>query len=344
MKPLISVIVPIYNVEKYIDICLRSIVCQTYENLEIILIDDGSNDGCEKKCEDWKNKDFRIKAIHKKNAGLGFARNTGIQNSHGKYVVFIDSDDYVEENMIEKLYSSLVENHADTVYCGVKRLFQNGRTEIQNAIYSQQEVFEGSQIVDKILLRMLGNVPEKDDGTYFFASVWHGIYSMDIIREYNIEFPSERIFMSEDISFHVDYLNHCKKVVCIPDACYYYRINRNSLSLRYDANRFERIKQMHVMLYEKLLSYIDEERFRVIENGYFLSLCRGELAKAVKRDGWKSLNVVRKITNDSQVREIISRFPYHKNLLGRRLFNFFIAKRWNAAIVIVIKMKNGFRC
>lgn len=103
MNDLISLIVPVYNVEKYLDKCLETITNQTYSNMEIILIDDGSTDLSGKKCDEWEKKDSRVRVIHKKNGGLSSARNAGIDVAKGKYISFIDSDDYIELNMIEIL-------------------------------------------------------------------------------------------------------------------------------------------------------------------------------------------------------------------------------------------------
>ena len=100
---LVSVIVPIYNVEKYLEKCIESIVNQTYKNLEIILVDDGSQDNCPAMCDEWTQKDSRIKVIHKKNGGLSSARNAGLEVSNGEYISFVDSDDWLDENTFEEL-------------------------------------------------------------------------------------------------------------------------------------------------------------------------------------------------------------------------------------------------
>ena len=99
----VSIVVPVYNVEKYLDRCIESIVNQTYKNLEIILVDDGSTDSCPQMCDEWGLKDSRIKVVHKENAGLGMARNTGIDNALGEYIFFFGSDDYVDVTTVEKL-------------------------------------------------------------------------------------------------------------------------------------------------------------------------------------------------------------------------------------------------
>lgn len=125
MKNLISVIVPVYKVEKYINQCIESIVNQTYKNLEIILIDDGSPDSCPQICDEWKNKDIRIKVIHKQNEGLSQARNSGLEICTGDFISFVDSDDFLEKNMYEKLLQIFETNQTDVAACQINRYENN---------------------------------------------------------------------------------------------------------------------------------------------------------------------------------------------------------------------------
>ena len=119
-KTLISIIVPVYRTEKYLDRCVESIVNQTYKNLEIILVDDGSPDDCPKMCDEWAKKDKRIKVIHKENGGVSSARNIGIKSAKGKYIGFVDSDDYIEKEMYESLIDVLNKNkNLDYIYCDI---------------------------------------------------------------------------------------------------------------------------------------------------------------------------------------------------------------------------------
>ena len=127
MNPLISVIVPVYKAEKYLDKCVQSIVNQTYKNLEIILVDDGSPDNCPEMCDEWAKKDSRIKVIHKENGGVSSARNAGLDNSFGDYIGFVDSDDFIENDFYECLYDNLVENGADISFCTFKTLDEKNR-------------------------------------------------------------------------------------------------------------------------------------------------------------------------------------------------------------------------
>lgn len=115
---LISVIIPVYNVEKYLDTCVESVVGQTYKNLEIILVDDGSTDNCPAMCDTWASRDPRVKVIHKQNGGLSSARNAGLKTARGDFVGFVDSDDVVSADMYEKLFSVLIKNNADIAQCG----------------------------------------------------------------------------------------------------------------------------------------------------------------------------------------------------------------------------------
>ena len=131
MQPLISVIIPVYKVEKYLPKCIESVLNQTYRNLEIILVDDGSPDQCPVICDKFSRRDSRVKVIHKKNGGLSSARNAGIDISKGDYLAFVDSDDYIAPNMYEFLYNLIIEKGADISICGRYVVYENGKTVIK---------------------------------------------------------------------------------------------------------------------------------------------------------------------------------------------------------------------
>ena len=336
---LISVIVPVYKVERYLNKCLDSIVNQTYTNLEIILVDDGSPDGCSKMCDEWGRKDSRIKVIHKENAGLGLARNSGLEIATGSYVAFIDSDDFIDLNMMERLYEELVKQNADTVYCGLCRYNEEGNVIKVPMLYSG-ESFSDDEIIEKILLRMMGNKPENNSAPTFFMSVWHGLYSMSIIKAHSICFPSERVFMSEDLAFHIDYLQHSQRVYVLSDCLYFYRVTQGSLSLAYDKNRFDRIKSMHLQTVEKLNSFLEEKRYQQIELGRFLNLVGGQIYSVVRRNEKNMLANVRKMVSDKMVQECLHTYEYNKNPSGKRLFNFLMDKEWVVLLIFMVRIKN----
>lgn len=157
---LVSVVLPIYNVEKYLDRCIESVVKQTYSNLEIILVDDGSPDGCPQKCEEWAKKDSRIKVIHKANAGLGYARNTGIENASGEYICFFDSDDYVAPGTIEKAYTTAKTDISDIVLFGHYAVDAYGKIIKTHIPSTKKESYEGSEVQDAYWVVIIGMYPK----------------------------------------------------------------------------------------------------------------------------------------------------------------------------------------
>ena len=143
-EALVSIIVPVYNVEQYLDRCLRSLINQSYKNIEIILVDDGSPDKCPQMCEDWAQKDYRIKVIHKKNGGLSDARNKGIEVARGEYICFVDSDDYIDERYVETLYDLICNNHTEISAISFKEVFLM-EEDLDTSMMSEKTitVFEG---------------------------------------------------------------------------------------------------------------------------------------------------------------------------------------------------------
>ena len=149
MEELISVVVPVYNVEKYIDKCINSIINQTYKNLEIILVDDGSPDNCGKICDEYAKKDNRIKVTHKENGGVSSARNIGIKNATGDWLTFVDADDWIENNFVEQLLKIGNQENAEIVLCGYNRVNRNNKCEVNAS--GDKETFNSSEYLIKAL-------------------------------------------------------------------------------------------------------------------------------------------------------------------------------------------------
>lgn len=227
----LSVIVAIYNVEQYLDRCLHSLVEQTYTDLEIILVDDGSPDNCPRMCDEWALRDSRIKVIHKQNGGLGYARNSGLEAATGAYVAFVDSDDYLEKDMYRLLMEEALEKDADCVYCGFRQ--QLPSLEFVDVIDMGNETVRGKDI-DGLAGRFLMNFSH----AHLHFSVWHGVYRRSLI---DFEFVSEREYVSEDIVFTHMFLRRCKSFSYVPRALYHYMYNAKSLSRNYGEQTYERI-------------------------------------------------------------------------------------------------------
>ena len=190
-----------------------------------------------------RKKDDRIVVIHKKNAGLGMARNSGLEIAKGQYVGFIDSDDYVSKDMFEKLYETLKENNADTCFGRYYDVDSNGNAREAKEYY-KRDLYQGNQ-VKELILGMIGSLPEDPGDVEIGMSVWKGLYSMELINKYNLKFPSEREFISEDIVFHMEYLQKAQVVAACNNFGYYYCDNGASLTKSYKVDRFEKEKILY---------------------------------------------------------------------------------------------------
>ena len=247
----LSVIVPCYGVEKYLDRCMRSLTMQSLRDFEIILVDDESPDRVPEMCDQWallskKKIDAGeyfpvIKVVHKKNGGLGFARNSGLEVATGEYVAFVDSDDFVDTNMYATLYEKAKETRADAVYCNCS-MYKDDKHISPRKDVCEETVFSGRKAVDQFLLDIVGPEPSYPHDVKYMMSVWHAVYKKSIFDEFNIRFVSERDLISEDLVFDIDYLPHCSKVVYLPDCFYFYCDNGASLSRKVDEKKFTRTK------------------------------------------------------------------------------------------------------
>ena len=339
MNNKVSIIVPVYNVEKYLNKCIQSIVDQTYKNIEIILIDDGSKDESGVLCDAWVQKDNRIQVIHKKNAGLGFARNTGLDIASGDYVMYVDSDDYIDEKMVEVLLNQIIKYDADTAFCGLNRVFPDGSL-LRVPAYYDDKIFIGEQIIDDVLLEMIGSKPTEREDANLFMSVWHGIYSMKIINHYKIRFQSERQIMCEDIMYHIDYLVRASKIVYIDDCLYYYRINRSSLSQVYDADRFERQKKLSNAICDSLSRFVKPEKYIVREQRRLLGGVRGQIFAIVASKEKKKLSLISNICKDKEIQKVLKKYPYKLNPLKHKIFNFGIRYRLSVLLYLMAYLAN----
>lgn len=207
----ISIIVPVYNVEQYLKKCINSILNQSYKNIELILVNDGSTDNSGKICDEYAEKDNRIKIIHKKNGGLSDARNVGIENSTGTYLSFIDSDDYVEIDMIECLYKACIKNDCDIAWCNMIRENNDGKQSVE-VISNQECLFSKEDAYKNILL--------------YNPSVCTKLFKTSLFD--NIQFPTGKLY--EDIITMNLLINNSKSIVHIGSAKYHYIQRNDSIS------------------------------------------------------------------------------------------------------------------
>lgn len=338
-NPKISVIVPIYNVSMYLDRCMQSLLNQTFKDIEIILVDDGSPDDCGLKCDEYAKSNERVTVIHKKNAGLGFARNSGLSIAKGKYVGFVDSDDYVELDMYKNLYEGIVESNADLCFCKYFNVDSSGNKVKAKETYSKSE-YQNSE-VQQVLLGMIGSNLEQKEDVEIGMSVWKGLYSMDILKNNNIQFPSEREFISEDIIFHIEYFKYCKTVKIMPYYGYNYCDNGDSLTKSYKVNRFE----MEKKLYYKELQELDENYPKITYDQRLYKSFLGRVRNCISQEIYLNTNYrtanmnITNICSDELVQDVLDKFNFKKCVMVKRIFNFFIKYKQVTLLRILFKIK-----
>lgn len=329
---LVSVIVPVYNVEKYLKECVDSLLLQTYSDLEIILVDDGSQDNSGAICDEFLQQDERVKVVHKENKGLGLARNSGLEVATGKYVTFIDSDDIAELDLVAQLMKNVHDTKADTCIGGFERVTEDGKVVFKEQY--EERVFQGNEVYDELFARMLGSAPKSHDAVRM--SVWNVLYSMAIIKEHRIRFPSEREFISEDIIWDAEYYKHSQCVSVIGSTSYRYRITPGSLTQRYKPNMIDRICILYNELEKRLEG--DSEKITRLQRQFFVNLkacLRQEKPSISQNDRATSKKNIRHILNNRTVQTILKTYPIQSIQFAQRVFLIIVKYRIAGFIVLL---------
>lgn len=333
---LVSIIVPVYNVEFYLSECIQSLINQTYTNIEIILVDDGSKDKSGQICDEFTKRDSRIKVIHKQNEGLGLARNSGLAKASGKYVTFIDSDDIADADLVKMLICGIEKNGADTCIGGFKRIAENGTVVFEEKY--DDALFDEKAVYNNLFARMLGSAPNKHDAIRM--SVWNVLYNMEYVRKYNLRFPSERKFISEDIIWDAEYYKYAKKVQIINSTAYSYRITPGSLTQKYKPNMFKMIN----VLYKDLESKVgaDIEKRNRLQRQYFVNI-RSCIQQENKKNSNNPfvirLKNIKLIINDELVSYILDDYPINKIQLKQKIFLMLIKYRMSFVLLFLADIK-----
>lgn len=246
--PLISVIVPVYRVEKYLERCVKSILSQTYKNLEVILVDDGSPDQCPAICDACAEKDARVKVIHQENKGLSGARNAGIDAASGEYLAFVDSDDYVSPHFIEELYQLLQDTGCAIGQCRFSYVKGDGLVEEGDSAFC---IYRGESLMEQLY--------GPEEKATCFVVAWNKLYRAELFKKTGIRYPEGRIHEDEATTYRL--FHEAKKLAFLDRALYgYYTENGGSITSVFSAKRLqwltaheERIAFFKKNGYEKLL-------------------------------------------------------------------------------------------
>lgn len=340
-KGVVTIVLPIYNVEKYLERCIKSVVNQSYSNLEIILVDDESPDNCPAICDEWAKKDQRIKVIHKKNGGLGYARNTGIENATGEYICFFDSDDYVALDTVERAYNLAVKENADIVSFGYNQVDKDGRTKNTFIPKPGKLVYEGEEIQDIFLPNMIAPDTSTGEVTNLWMSMCGAMFSMDLIKRSGWRLVSERDIISEDVYSLLCLYKDVKKVAVICEAFYFYCENTASLTHTYKTDRYERIK----IFYDACIKKCNELKYPEIVKKRFFYPYLSNVIAAMKMiivsdmSNSEKKGMINTIIADSHIQEVISKANISHESINRKLLIYMIKKRNWLFCYLMIKAK-----
>lgn len=302
MKDLISIIIPVYNVEKYLPECIESVLKQTYENVEILLIDDGSTDNSGKICDEYAEKDTRIKAVHKENGGVSSARNKGLDIAQGEYITFIDADDFVAENYVQVLYKSLKQNNSDLSFCKYSYFEDNNFKSCEEILPNKIIVNKSSKEFRDFLTRFISY---KNN---FMGSSCRILYRKENVGA--IRFNQE-IKIAEDLLFVLKMIFNVGSLSFVKESLYFYRVNRQSVSYSYKKNYL--INQ--IVLYKEIKSiyqFLSDEKINKQLNIYAASLCHLSFSNEVKFKQKNRRNNIREIRKSE-----LYKYYNLKNIFGQ---------------------------
>ena len=246
---LISIIVPVYNTEKYLKQCINSILKQTYSNLEILIVNDGSTDNSDAVCRDYESIDKRIFYINKKNEGLSSARQMGINKAQGKYFCTIDSDDYVEINYIKNLYEKIEKENSDICVCGIRehKGDQINLKGFESSIISPKKIKKEDAENDYINLLK----------PYYMSDSWNKMYRTQFVKNTNIKFTLDKTYNGTDLLFNHLLLLHLPSISVINDYLYNYRVLENSRVRR----KNKKLQQGFLIILDKIIEEVNKKNF-----------------------------------------------------------------------------------
>ena len=330
----VSAIVPVYNVERYVRQCLDTLITQTYPLEEIVLVDDGSTDSSGTICDEYAAANDRVMVVHKRNAGLGYARNTGLDSltRPSDYVMFVDSDDWLEKDAVRNLVSALGSNPADCVIGGHTKKTTEGKTVFEFKL--ENRCFEGSEVREMLLPRLCGSMPATHDSLPMSAC--SALYRRGMLEEYKIRFPSERKLISEDFVFKFNVLIHSSCAILCDSVSYNYRTNMCSLSTSYRPDRFEASMRFFAfalgMIEDSQLPSDAVTRMQKTLFIYLRKCISQELPKTSGKTMSQALIRLEEMISDKRIQSVVQDYPQSELGLQQRAFIYLIRKKCAALL------------
>lgn len=340
----VSIIVPIYNVERYLDRCISSILEQTYQNIEIILVDDESPDTCPLLCEVYKKQYRNIVVIHKKNEGLGFARNTGLQVATGEYVEFLDSDDYIDPKTVEITLKRIVSEKADACFFSCKKQSRSGSVSIEAVNFPET-------LCRKDIKRVLfpncfgGSQRNGAKERYRLGSSCMAMYRRKFLVENKISFESERNILSEDILFNIQVCQKAERITFLNENFYVYCENDNSLTHTYRSDRFEKAcalfqREVEIIRKEGNADYSKEALVRAQDS--LVSNLIVSIKQCVNNPELKKIEkmqMLSSICSEYNIDGLLKDYPFYELGKAKRLLIWMVMHKKTTLMYLVAKLR-----
>lgn len=330
-EKLISVIIPVYNVEKYLRQCLDSVVNQTLKDIEILIINDGSTDNSQYIIKEYADKYSNIKVINKQNEGLYKARNTGLENATGKYIGFVDSDDYIKHDMYEKLYSKAEETNADIVSCNYC-IFYEKKNKLKNIDFSKSI---------KLLKHSNNKLTGAEEILFDTPVSWNKIFKKHFLIKNNIAFDSN-IRIADDAYFNRLCFFNAKKIFYIPDFLYIYRkFRENSIRNKKNIKNFHDVfitsqKLINYVKNNNMLKFLPYCNYISIRSTYLIYL---QIHNKYKNEFFNSMCALLEKNSINSIKQFC--FPRREiNLISLSYYRYLTVKHLNILIIKTIINKN----
>lgn len=336
----VSIIVPVYNVEAYLRRCVDSLCGQTLREIEIILIDDGSKDASGAICDQLALEDTRIKVLHKENAGQGLARNDGLDLAKGKYILFVDSDDYIEAYTCERLVDVMEKKQADLCCFGYRIETPEGELFYQAKL--KEKIYEGEQLKKQFVLHFFGDDQEEDELRGVSACMT--MFRREVIETYGVRFHSERKCFSEDTIFNLDFCLHAQRAMVLPEYFYHYWQNGNSFSHAYRKDRFPLTQALCQLLSEYAKRYgIEKETKNRIRMVVWVSLleCMKQEVRRIKETSFRQVHTcIRQYRKEALVVDMLAGLDAKKFPMKQRVLFVLLRLKMITAVMGMVWLRN----
>ncbi|MEN8905457.1 MAG: glycosyltransferase family 2 protein [Clostridiales bacterium] len=323
----VSIIIPVYNVEKYLSKCIGSVVEQTFKNIEILIINDGSTDGSSKIIEYYQNKDSRVLVVNKKNEGVSKARNQGIKMAKGKYIMFVDSDDWIEKDCVETFLEIIEEKKADIVFS--QALFRVTKEDIKiDNLFGKNE--KTDRVIEKSIEDYVDNIFTKINGT----SVCNKIFLSSILKGKGILFKNINEVFSEDGFFNLEYSMLCSKIFCFYKAKYYYLDREGSYTNK--ERLWEEVIEVSLCSIDKIIHKIPDDKKFVL--GYYKHFIYINIENHIRKmTKYKDIN---EFVNNRFITEIIKYIRFDRLTFYQKIRYLLLKYRFSLGLYGISKIQS----